>query len=281
CGFVVGWDFVRAAFVYGNVTRFIAGAGGHHNPWWLFAQTIWADYFPYALALPFGLVFAAKRLREPGIRLALAWAVTTLVFFSISASKQSKYILPAAPAFVALGLLALSLAARRRPLWLTRAAAAWAGAVLLTFLVLVAAWLPYAGPKIDDDAAWAQLKGRVAAAPGTISMYRWPRSLVLWQVGAPMPWFRDARSLYAAIHDGHLKPGDYVLVATSDLPSDGARGPYALVPAPGSPYFAPVMRLSTKGGIAVYRVLPGAAAAAVPATPQTPPVPWWAQFDTD
>ncbi len=281
CGFAVGWDFVRAAFVYGNVTRFIAGAGGHLNPWWLFAQTLWGDYFPYSLALPFGLVIAARRLREPGPRLVLVWAITTLVFFSISASKQSKYILPAAPAFVALGLFALGFASRRHPIWLKRTTAGWTGAVLLVFLILVAAWLPYAGPKIDDDAVWAQLKGRVAAAPGTISMYRWPRSLVLWQLGAPMPWFRDARSLYAAIHSGRLVPGDYVLVAASDLPADGARGPYALNPAPAPPYLEPVMQLTTKGGIAVYRVLPGAAKAPVPTTPQSPPLPWWAQFDTD
>lgn len=281
CGFVVGWEFVRAAFMYDNVTRFVAGAGGHHNPWWLFAKTIWGDYLPYSLALPFGLVFAARRLREPGPRLALAWAATTLVFFSISASKQSKYILPAAPAFVALGLLALELAARRRPHWLARAAVGWACAVLLTFLVLVAAWLPYAGPKIDDDAAWARLKAAVAAAPGTVVMYRWPRSLVLWQMGAPMPWFRDARALYAAVHSGRLAAGDYVLAAVSDLPGDGAHGPYAFVPPPAPPYFEPVMKLPTKGGIAVYRVLPGAAAAPLPTTPQPPPAPWWARFDTD
>lgn len=281
CGFAIGWEFVRAAFVYGNITRFLSGAGGHLNPWWLFAQTIWGDYFPYSLALPFGLIFAARRLREPGPRLALSWAATTLVFFSLSASKQSKYILPAAPAFTALGLLALALVARQRPRWLRRAVAGWTCAVLLAFLVLVAAWLPYAGPRIDDDAAWARLRGTVAAAPGKIVMYRWPRSLVLWQLGAPMPWFRDARALYAAIHSGRIEPGDYVLVATSDLPADGAHGPYAFLPAPAPPYFEPVIQLPTKGGIAVYRVLPGAAAAPVPTTPHTPPAPWWARFDTD
>lgn len=281
CGFVAGWDFVRAALVYDNVTRYLAGAGGHANPWWLYAQSIWGDYFPWSLALPFGLVLAALRLRARGARLALAWAVVTLLFFSFSASKQSKYILPAAPAFIALGLLALAAAARRRPAWLTRGAAAWSLAVVLAFVVVVGAWLPFAGPGIDDDAAYARLRGIVAAAPGRIYMYTWPRSLVLWQLGAPMPWFRDARALYQALHEGKLRPGDYLLVYRDDLPAHGARGPQRLDPQPAPPYFARVMTLASKGGIAVYRVLPGAAAAPVPATPAPPPVRWWERFDTD
>jgi len=207
--------------------------------------------------------------------------VTTLLFFSASASKQSKYILPAAPAFVALGLMALAALARRRPAWLERGAAAWSGLVLVAFLVAAGAWLPFAGPHIDDDAAWARLRGTVTAAPGQVYMFGWPRSLVLWQMGAPMPWFRDARSLYSAVHAGKLHPGDYVLVYSSDLPDNGARGGHALSPAPAPPYFARVMKLDTKGGIVVYRVLPGAAAAPVPTTPAPPPHHWWERFDTD
>ncbi len=281
CGFVVGWEFVRAAFVYDNFIRFMAGAGGHHNPWWLFAQTFWGDYFPWSFAAPVGLILAARRLREPGPRLALAWAVTTLIFFSLSASKQSKYIMPADPAFVALGLLALAAAARRRPHWLTRPALTWCCAFLVFFVVLVGAWLPFKSPTIDTDAAWAKLRSTVAARPGQVVMYRWPRSLVLWQMGAPMPWFRDARALYAAVHAGRLKPGDYVLVDVTDLAADGGRGPFVFRPAPAPPYFKFVMRLPFKEGLKVYRVLPGAAEAPVPATPQPPPAPWWARFDTD
>ncbi len=279
CGFVAGWDFVRAALVYDNFTRFVAAAGGHANPWWMYAQSFWADYLPWSLAVPFGLVLAARRLREPGLRLALAWAVTTVLFFSVSASKQSKYILPAAPAFAALALYALAILARRRPAWLARGVAAWSGFILLLFTVLVGAWLPQLGPRIDDDAAYARLRGTVAASPGRLYMYRWPRSLILWQLGAPMPWFRDARSLYAAIHDGRLKAGDYVLVYRDSLRNHAS--PYALTPPPGPPYFRHVMTVDSKGGIDVFRVLPGAAAHPVPETPVPPPRPWWAQFDTD
>ncbi len=281
CGLVAGWEFVRAAFVYDNITRYLAGAGGHANPWWLYAQSIWGDYFPWSLALPFGLVVAARRMRQDGPRLALAWAVSTLIFFSASASKQSKYILPAAPAFIALAMLALLLLTRRHRVWLTRGTVAWSGAVLITFVVAVGAWLPFAGPHIDDDAAYARLRGTVATDPGRLYMYGWPRSLILWQLGAPMPWFRDARSVYQAIHDGRLQTGDYLLVYESDLPSHGGRGRLALRPAPAPPYFHYVMTLSTKGGVAVYRVLPGAANAPVPTTPPPPPIRWWERFDTD
>jgi 4-amino-4-deoxy-L-arabinose transferase-like glycosyltransferase len=291
CGLVVGWEFVRAAFVYGNITRFLAGAGGHHNPWWLFAKTFWADYFPWSLAAPFGLVLAATRLRKRGARLAFAWAVTTLIFFSISASKQSKYILPAAPAFVALGLLALGTTARRLKRGQTPFSRrkmgsvpflgfGWSCLILIIFVVLVGAWLPFKGPKIDDDAAYAKFKRHLVQEPGQLFMYRWPKSLVLWQLGAPMPWLRDAQDLYAAIQTGKLKPGDYVLVSQTDLPAKRP-GPFRLAPAPAPPYFKRVMRLSTKGGILVYRVLPGARTAALPKTPTPPPAPWWSRFDTD
>ena len=279
CGFVVGWDFVRGALVYDNFTRYVAGAGGHDNPWWLFAQSIWGDYFPWSLGLPFGLVLAARRLRESEPRILLAWAVTTLLFFSASASKQSKYILPAAPAFVALGLLAFAAALRRRPGWLTRAAAGWSFALLAAFVVAVGAWLPFAGPRIDDDAAYAAVRGRIGSAP--VYMYGWPRSLVLYQLGAPMPWFRDARQLYHAVHAGRLADGAYLLVPRTDLAEYGARGGSILSPAPAPPYFEHVMTLASKGGIEVYRVLPGAASAPVPPTPNPPPVPWWTEFDTD
>lgn len=278
CGFAAGWDFVRAALVYDNFTRFVSGAGGHANPWWLYAQSFWTDYLPWSLAMPFGLVMAARRLREPGPRLAFAWAVTTLVFFSLSASKQSKYILPAAPAFAALALLALGALTRRHPAWLTRTAAAWSAVMLLLFLVLVGAWLPQAGPRIDDNTAYARLRGTVTAAPGRLTMYRWPRSLILWQLGAPMLWFRDARDVYQAIHDGRLRPGDYLLVYDDNLSQPG---PYALRPRPAPPYFKQVMTLSSKGGIKVFRVMPGAARAPLPATQAPPPVPWWSRFDTD
>lgn len=281
CGLFVDWDFVRGTFVYDNFTRFMSGAGGHENPWWLYAQSIWGDYFPWSLALPFGIVLAARRLREPGPRLALGWALATLFFFSASASKQSKYILPAAPAFVALALLALAAASHRHRSWLTGGTKAWAGLVLVAFTVAVGAWLPFLGPHIDDDATYARLRGVVGADPGTLHMYGWPRSLVLYQLGAPMPWFRDARALYRAVHDGRLKSGDYLLVPTSDLAAGGARGPYALDPAPAPPYFTHVMLLASKGGIEVYRVLPGAAQAPLPSTPTPPPTPWWARFDTD
>ncbi|HEX5313552.1 MAG TPA: hypothetical protein VFX38_01400 [Gammaproteobacteria bacterium] len=281
CGLVVGWDFVRAALVYDNLTRYVAGAGGHNNPWWLFAQTIWGDYFPWIFALPIGLVLAARRLREAEPRLLFSWAVTTLLFFSASSSKQSKYILPAAPAFVALAFLALAAAARRRPRWLRRGALAWSLFVLLVFTVVVGAWLPFAGPGIDDNAAYARLRGTVSAQPGELVMYGWPRSLVLYQLGAPMPWLRDARDVYAAVHARRLASGDYLLVPHDNLASYGARGAFALQPTPAPPYFERVMTLSSKGGIEVYRVLPSAAAAPIPPTPKPPPAPWWARFDTD
>ncbi len=281
CGLFVSWDFVRAAFVYNNITRFLAGAGGHDNPWWLYGQTIWGDYFPWSLALPLGLILAIRRLRQFSPRLLFAWSITLIIFFSLSASKQSKYLLPAVPAFTGLALMALAWVFRRHTAGLHRTMAVWIGIILLFFGVIIATWLPFASAHIDDNHSYAQLKGRVAAAPGPIVMYGWPRSLVLWQLGAPMPWFRDSRSLYGAIHSGKLRAGAYLLVPHSDLARYGARGTQILSPAPAPPYLRYITSLHSKGGFEVYRVLAGAKLAPLPKTPLPAPPRWWDRFDTD
>ncbi|HEX5313952.1 MAG TPA: hypothetical protein VFX38_03465, partial [Gammaproteobacteria bacterium] len=86
-----------------------------------------------------------------------------------------------------------------------------------------------------DNTAYARLRGTVSAQPGALVMYGWPRSLVLYQLGAPMPWLRDARDVYRAVHSRRLAPGDYLLVPRDNLAAYGSHGPFTLTPAPAPP----------------------------------------------
>lgn len=279
CGIFVSWDFVRASFVYNNITRFLNGIGGHDNPWWLYGQTIWGDYFPWSIFIPVGIVVATKQRKNFPARLVLAWAIAIILFFSASTSKQSKYILPAAPAFLALGLMGFHGVLGRKQKWFRWIQGTWTVGILTTFIVAVAFWLPF--KNYDDGKSYAQLKGQLIASPGRVEMYGWPRALVLWQLGAPMKWYRDSRALYKAVTKGTLPAGSYLLVPRSDLRKYGARGSHTLSPAPKPPYFKYVMFLKSKGGFEVYRVLPAALGSAIPATPIPPKMHWWDQFDTD
>lgn len=281
-GINISWDFVRAAFVYDNITRFLRGAGGHHNPWWLYAKTFWGDYFPLSLLFPLGLLLSIKRLRRRDWRLCFIWSCYTIIFFSLSASKQSKYILPAAPAFVALGFLAIESLASPRLRYLSRRAVISICALLIScFTVLATVWLPMHSGRIDDASGYAQLRGIMAANPGKIYCYQWPRSLILYELGSPMPWFRSARELYTAIAEDKMRAGSYLLVYRSNLPQYGASGDRTLKPKPAPPYFKRVLYLQSKGGIEVYRLLPKASKLSLPATPVPPPHLWWERFDTD
>jgi len=73
----------------------------HHEPFWYFAEIIGLFWMPFSLTLfwlikPWREAFHARDLR---VVLPLVWALSIVVFFSISAGKRDMYILPALPAF--------------------------------------------------------------------------------------------------------------------------------------------------------------------------------------
>lgn len=281
-GLVVGWEFVRAVVVYQNFERFLVGFD-HLQPWWYYAKTIFYDLFPLAFLFPFGIVCACRRLNRFEWRLPLVWSLWTLLFFSLSQSKQGKYILPAAPAIAMLALAAVTcfgraeLAARIRR-WLCR----WAIFVVALFAVLVIAWLPANAPRLLHTQGFEQLREAIAARPGAIVTYQWPRAAMLYELGAPLPYVRSARALYGALHAGRIKPGDYLLVGRQYLPGGSAYDTHEkLAPVPAPPYFERVLSVRTGDRLVLYRALPGAGVLAKPATPPPPPRHWWDRFDTD
>ncbi|MGH8279785.1 MAG: ArnT family glycosyltransferase [Gammaproteobacteria bacterium] len=280
-GFTAGWEFVRAVVVYQNFYRFLVGFD-HLQPWWMYLQSIWIDLFPLALLFPFGIYFGIRHIRDFRWRLPLVWALFTLVFFSVSASKQSKYILPAAPAVVVLALAALPLLfSPRWRVWLRDSLQGWAVAFIVFFGVLVIAWLPFHDRKIGGLAGFDQIKAAVARDPGAIVSFQWPRPMTLYVLGAPMRYVRSSHELYAEIHAGRIKPGAYVLIDTKYLPGSTQPDALKFLPAPQAPYFREVLQVKAEDPMALYQVLPGAENQPLPGTPVPAPLHWWEQFDTD
>ncbi|MGA9855222.1 MAG: hypothetical protein WBR29_08120 [Gammaproteobacteria bacterium] len=280
-GVTLNWEFVRAVLVYQNFTRFLVGFD-HLQPWWMYGQTLWGDLFPLALLVPFGIYFGLRYVREFRWRVLLVWTLWTLLFFTVSASKQSKYILPAAPAMAMLALAAVPLLFSSRWItWIWSALQIWAAAFILLFGVLVIAWLPLHDRQIGGLAGYQQIKAAVAQAPGKIVSFQWPRPMTLYMLGAPMSYVRSSRELYAQIHDGEVKAGDYVLVNVRYLGDSGEPDAMKLLPAPQPPYFKEILKVKAEDPMVLYRVLPKAVNKPVPATPQPAPTKWWQQFDTD
>lgn len=281
-GMQQGWEFCRAILVYQNFTRFFEGYA-HPQPWWYFGRTIWYDFFPLALLLPFGLVMAWHRRREFNVRMPMLWLLYTIVFFSISQSKQGKYLMPAAPALTVLALLPLmdgwSETIRRR---IRIGFIAWAWGLLAVAAVLAILILPRYADRIGGVGDFAQIRTVIKEHPGKLYIYQWPRAMMLYELGHPLPYFRSARDLYAALNGGMLQAGDYVLADQRYLlHGDGAPHGESLAPAPQAPYFETVLDLHQDQHLVLYRVLPGAASAPIPATPEPYPVRWWERFDTD
>lgn len=80
-----------------NFVRYVE-AWDHHGEWWYYLYYFWIDMAPWAWFVP--LAFALPD-RDDGQRrldrLAWSWIFAVLLFFSLSQSKRSAYMLPMAP----------------------------------------------------------------------------------------------------------------------------------------------------------------------------------------
>ena len=287
-GFTLNWEFVRAVLVYQNFTRFFTGFD-HLQPWWMYGESIWGDLMPLCLLLPFGLYYGFRYARrEFRWRLLLIWTVWTVVFFSLSASKQSKYILPAAPAMALLALAAIEPVFKTDNLHrvVRLLLGGFAVVIIAVFGALIVCFplLTVHVPRIKNLGGidgFKAIKAEVAKAPAPVVNFRWPRSMTLYVLGAPMPYVRSSRDLYAEIHAGTIKPGDYILVDKYDLPVGDEQVSTKLIPAPAEPAFTQVLEAQAEDPMVLYRVNKAAASMPVPKTPEPLPVNWWEQFDTD
>ncbi len=94
--------FLREMLFRQNVTRFLA-AWDHQAPPWYYLWNFWIDMMPWGWFLPIAALLPGRDREERRLDLlAWIWIGATIVFFSLSESKRSVYILPVAPAVAVL-----------------------------------------------------------------------------------------------------------------------------------------------------------------------------------
>jgi len=100
---VGGAEFAQKNLIKENWTRFTS-AFDHKNPFYEYLILLPLDFFPWSIFLPAGLALVWRSRREEGETKWLAgflllWLGLSFLFFSISQSKQGKYLLPLYPGF--------------------------------------------------------------------------------------------------------------------------------------------------------------------------------------
>jgi 4-amino-4-deoxy-L-arabinose transferase-like glycosyltransferase len=92
--------FVEEFFWRHHLERLFSESIQHLQPFWFFGPVLLAGLLPWTPLL--ALLLNREAGRDPRTRFLLGWALTTLVFFSLSANKLPGYILPALPPLAAL-----------------------------------------------------------------------------------------------------------------------------------------------------------------------------------
>lgn len=95
----------------------------HGEPFYYYLVTLWTDFLPWSLFIPFAVIFAYKKWREGDdfITFSFCWTILIFVFLCTAKAKHTRYMLPLYPA---LSIIIASLIANtlKRPvmnfLWL-------------------------------------------------------------------------------------------------------------------------------------------------------------------
>jgi 4-amino-4-deoxy-L-arabinose transferase-like glycosyltransferase len=99
-----GWPFVQKQILVENFGRFFsagASGAGHQHPFYYLVGGFFAGFFPWSAFLPSLAIYLHRcrgRLESRGYLYPLVWFLTVFVFYSISQSKRTVYILPVYPA---------------------------------------------------------------------------------------------------------------------------------------------------------------------------------------
>jgi len=182
----LGFPYAHELLVRQNVTRFLK-AWDHVHPFWYYVgEKVWSDFFPWTLpALLALLLFArAGSLRDdPHRRGAAVVLLASIVFLSLSQSKQGKYLLFAYPFGAALLAAAVG-DIRREPARVPDGLTKWLRTVLIGtagLLVLVAMLLPAIASDRFPEFRWQAWPAAVALGVGGLlavaAAWRGPREL--------------------------------------------------------------------------------------------------------
>jgi len=93
-------DYVFRFFIEKNLKSLVSSEAVHQQPFYYYIPVVAAGFSPWSLFLPFALVHAFRRRREPvrpEIMFLLLWAGTMFLLFSVARSKLPTYILPLFP----------------------------------------------------------------------------------------------------------------------------------------------------------------------------------------
>ena len=99
-----GWPFVQKQILVENFGRFFsagASGAGHEHPFYYLVVGFFAGFFPWSAFVPPLAIYLHRcrgQLESRGYLYPLVWFVTVFVFYSISQSKRTVYILPVYPA---------------------------------------------------------------------------------------------------------------------------------------------------------------------------------------
>lgn len=95
-------DVLEEVLVRQNFTRF-RSAWDHAEPLWYYLEYFWIDLAPWSWLVPFAAALPGRTGEERTLaRLAWCWILGIVLFFSLSQSKRSPYILPVAGAVAVL-----------------------------------------------------------------------------------------------------------------------------------------------------------------------------------
>jgi 4-amino-4-deoxy-L-arabinose transferase-like glycosyltransferase len=203
--------FLAELLVRQNFLRFVE-PWDHQAPWWYYLKYFWIDMAPWSWFVPLALGLKPDDEREQRLhRLAWSWIVAVVLFFSLSASKRSPYILPIAPA---VAILVAGVADR----WLGGRLGRWraysGGALqLLVGLGLVVGglvlatgspWVDDSGPEIDRairTMVIAFCAGGLLASGGVLAARRLP-------IAAPAALLAALVAVYLAASGAALPAAD-------------------------------------------------------------------------
>jgi 4-amino-4-deoxy-L-arabinose transferase-like glycosyltransferase len=129
-----GSDYMYELVIHQNFVRFF-NAFNHKEPFYYFVVTLMTDFAPYSLFVPGAIVYAfiaRKQMPEGKLSFFLTWFFAVLIFFSLSDSKRSPYIIPMYPAAAILTGLLISEWIKQKGLrWFWADLPAWIIAVVL------------------------------------------------------------------------------------------------------------------------------------------------------
>jgi 4-amino-4-deoxy-L-arabinose transferase-like glycosyltransferase len=226
---------IHEVLVRQNFVRYV-DAWDHHGAWWYYLYYFWIDMAPWSWFVPLSIGSPVRQGRKRVlIGMAWIWIVVTLLFFSLSASKRSAYILPLAPA---VAVLAAGVAER---LWLG-AMARWRRDVCLGLMgaaavagLTAAGWIFFRGvhryPEVEGVASLLALVlfvGGIAVLAGLLRPTRAHRVVPAIFLGVVLALYVAGSWFVLPAVDRYKSPREFSERVNAIVPAGDALASYGM-----------------------------------------------------